>query len=414
MTRAPRTFAPTGFGPLVGSCLLATLVAGCSATGDGRRTMAGEPEANDSSLARALAPQSALAWLPGEAGPIVSVVESRRLDRTEQKITLAGDVGVEGDNEIMVTSHHPRRHQSAPVVDEASLRDEMAERLPGVAMSLSPRVVVAQGGPVGFATGRTRSGAGCLYAWTSGDQRRPVTLARMFGVDGDAPDRVDVRVRVCRRGLDENRAVALVQGLQMRTGTTPIAYADRVPVAYGPGGDALASAGWSGTPAPVYAAPAHGAPVYGAPSLAAAPVYGAPAYAAPVYAAPVYAAPTAPAPVWAVPAAAPPARAPALTHPRHERAIAAAPKAPPASTFAASAPPIPTPSSGTAPVIAAPPAPVAVAAPTRAAEASASARLAEGAAAGPIRVIPMKTAPAPAAAATPTVVADPIPLPSGG
>ena len=391
---------------LLASTLLAGLLAACSSTDQGRRTMAGGPEPVDASIARALAPQSALAWLPGEAGPIVSVVESRRLDRTEQKITLAGDVGTDGDNEITVTSHHPRRYQNVPPVDEASLRDEMAERLPGVAMSLSPRVVVAQAGPVGFATGRAGSGAGCLYAWTSGDQRRPVTFARMFGVDGDTPDRVDVRVRVCRRGLDENRAVALVQGLQMRTGTAPVAYTDRAPVAYGPGGDALASAGLNGAPT---AAPAYGAPVYGAPVYAAP----APTYGTPVYDVPVYAAPTAPAPVYAAPAA-PPAPAPAATHPRHERAIATAPKAPAPSTYATSAPAIPTPSSVAAPTYATPPAPAVAPTPIRAAEAAtpATSRVAEGSTGAPVRVIPMK--PAPAAATTPAIVADPIPLPSGG
>ena len=395
--------------------LASTLLAACSSTDQGRRTMAGGPEPVDASIARALAPQSALAWLPGEAGPIVSVVESRRLDRTEQKITLAGDVGTDGDNEITVTLHHPRRYQNVPPVDEATLRDEMAERLPGVAMSPSPRVVVAQAGPVGFATGRAGSGAGCLYAWTSGDQRRPVTFARMFGVDGDAPDRVDVRIRLCRRGLDENRAVALVQGLQMRTGTAPVAYTDRAPVAYGPGGDALASAGWNGAPT---AAPAYGAPVYAAPVYATAPVYGAPVYGAPVYGAPVYAAPTAPAPTYAAPAAAP-APAPAATRPRHERAIATAPKAPAPSTYATTAPAIPTPSSVAAPTYTAPtytppPAPAVAPPPIRAAEAAtpATSRVAEGSTGTPVRVVPMK--PAPAAATTPTIVADPIPLPSGG
>ncbi len=254
--------APTLLSPI----LLAGLLAACSTVDGGRIGMAGGPEGTDSSLARSRGPEAALASLPAEAGAVVSVVESRRLDRTEQKITLAGDVGYEGDNEILVTSHHPRRYQSVPVVDDASLRDEMAERLPGVELAVSPRVVVAGNVPVGFATGRNASGVGCLYAWSSGDRRRDVSLAHMFGVDGDTPDRVDVRVRLCRRGLDENRAVALVEGLRMRSGPREV-WSDRGNSGFGAGRDALETAGYAAG-STVAAAPAQ---VWTPPAQPAAP-----------------------------------------------------------------------------------------------------------------------------------------------
>lgn len=352
--------APTLLSPI----LLAGLLAACSSVDGGRIGMAGGPEATDSSLARSRGPEAALASLPAEAGAVVSVVESRRLDRTEQKITLAGDVGYEGDNEILVTSHHPRRYQSVPVVDDASLREEMTERLPGVAMAVSPRVVVAAGNvPVGFATGRNAAGVGCLYAWSSGDRRRDVSWARMFGVDGDAPDRVDVRVRLCRRGLDENRAYALVEGLRMRSAAREV-WADRGNSGFGAGRDALETAGYAAGSGPAFAA--------------------------------------APAPVWTTPAPVAPRSAPVAgpSTPRvkSQPTVAVAPVSYTSNRTAAAVP---------APMAVAP-IPVAPSAvPPR--TDYAPARVAEGAVVTSSKA-PAKVAPVEA----PTVVANPIPLPSGG
>lgn len=325
---------------------LTLLLAGCSAV-DGaslaRWTQTAEPASPP--LAQAIAPSSAIAALPWDAGSIVSVVETRRTDGIDQKITLVGDAGTRGDNEIDVTTRRRNRNTVTTPVDEAQIRGEIAERLPGVTMSGEMRLVASGAGPLGLVTGRGEGGAACLYAWSSGDgARRRVDMARMLGIDGPEGDDMTIRVRLCRRGVGEEQLVALTEGLRLR----PDYAAGRPTAAAAPiaaGRDALESAGYAGArpPASTFAAPVAPTPVAAArppaepawtPAVAPAPV-------------PAVAPVAATAPARPAPAAAAAPKKPAIAH----TAPSAAPKSAAASAPVPAAPavvavPIPLPSGG--------------------------------------------------------------------
>lgn len=204
-----------------------------------------------STLGVALPPDRALAALPPEAGSVVSVVERRTGDDgLVQTITLAGDPGSRGDDRIEVTRREASGTGTRSRVDVETIEAEMAEALPGVAMTVSPRVVTTPTGPVGVATGSPGDGTHCLYAWSNARApARATPTASFLGlqVASVSSDEMTVRVRLCRRGLGPDRLIALAEGLRLRTDGV---LAD--PTAGGrgvAGSDALASAGYGGSAA---------------------------------------------------------------------------------------------------------------------------------------------------------------------
>jgi hypothetical protein len=194
------------------------------------------------SLAVEVAPDQALAGLPAEAGAVVSVTERREKDRLIQTIALAGDAATRGTNRIRVVaeSHEPGRSRRPT---EEAIAAELAAELPDVDMRPSSLVIAGAGGPVGLATGRSARGETCVYAWQETKARPSRGRSGLF--DADAVD-VSVRVRLCRPGLTEERAVALVEGLRLRADVVPLGGG----FASGPTGvDALATAGYGGSTA---------------------------------------------------------------------------------------------------------------------------------------------------------------------
>ena len=234
---------------------LAPLLAACSSSDNlGRYAMTSLAEPATPPLAEAIAPGAALAALPLEAGRIVSVVQTRRADGVDQKITLVGDAASRGDNEIAVRSRVHQRARQLPPTDEASILAEMAERLPGVAMTITPSVVVAPAGPIGIATGRTGSGVTCVYAWSdgTGNRRSGLATARLLGVDGPEGNDLEIRVRLCRHGIGEERLAAMVAGLRLHPDLQAATSGDGVALGVPAGSDALAAAGYAAaSPPPV-------------------------------------------------------------------------------------------------------------------------------------------------------------------
>lgn len=204
-----------------------------------------------STLGVALPPDRALAALPPEAGSVVSVVERRTGDDgLVQTITLAGDPGSRGDDRIEVTHREASGTGTRSRVDVETIEAEMAEALPGVAMTVSPRVVTTPTGPVGVATGSAGDGTNCLYAWSNARARARATPTASFlglQVASVSNDEMTVRVRLCRRGLGPDRLIAIAEGLRLRTdGVLADSSAGGRGVA---GSDALASAGYGGSAA---------------------------------------------------------------------------------------------------------------------------------------------------------------------
>ena len=221
--------------------LLAVVPLGACADMTDMRTSAPFATASlPASLAVEVAPEQALAGLPAEAGAVVSVTERREKDRLTQTIALAGDAATQGTNRIRVVAetHEPGRSRRPT---EEAIAAELAAELPDVDMRTSAQMIAGAGGPVGLATGRSSRGETCVYAWQETRARPSRARGGMF--DADAVD-LSVRVRMCRQGLTEERAVALVEGLRLRADVVPLGGG----FASGPTGvDALATAGYGGS-----------------------------------------------------------------------------------------------------------------------------------------------------------------------
>jgi len=224
--------------------LLALLPLGACMDVAGERLAAPLATSTDrATLAEQVPAEAALARLPAEAGAVVAVTERREVERLTQTVALAGDAGQRGTNRITVTAaeHDPATMRR---MTEDKVAAELAEELPGLDMRPIGRLASAGGGPLGIASGRAADGTACVYAW----QQTVVTPRTGRGGSLFAADDVDlsVRVRLCRKGVDEERLIALVEGLTLRSDVTPRG----VRFASGPTGvDALATAGYGATSA---------------------------------------------------------------------------------------------------------------------------------------------------------------------
>lgn len=234
--------------------LLAVLpLAACADLTETRLASPLNAAAAPASLASEIAPEQALARLPAEAGAVVSVTERREKDRLTQTVALAGDTTARGANRIRVVAAD---HDGTTLrrMTEERIAEELAEELPDVDMRVLPRMASAGGAPLGLASGRARDGGTCVYGW----QETTATPRRARGGLLAAADDVDlsVRVRLCRTGLSEEKLIALVESLSLRSDVVPRgAFA-----ATGATGiDALATAGYGGgaidRTSPVAAAP---------------------------------------------------------------------------------------------------------------------------------------------------------------
>lgn len=236
-----RPRVPSALAPLVAAVALAPLLGGCLATSDTLPGLA-VADAAAPSLARSIGPERALVALPREAGAVVSVVERTTAEGLTQTVTLAADPGARTDDRIEITA---RRHGGAlPRLDEETVTAEMDEALPGVALRVSPRVVVAGTGPLGIATGRGTDGTACLYAWSQG------TIADRGGAPTLFTARettaLSLRLRLCRRGVSEEQLIALAEGLTLRRDLLAASATDAPPPRIGR--DALESAGYAPAP----------------------------------------------------------------------------------------------------------------------------------------------------------------------
>ena len=181
---------------------LASLAAGCTSTGNVRLPNTAETVASEQALV-----------LPPPGGPsIVSVVEHRRGNGVEQTISLFTSSSVPGQNFLKAqflggsgansgTGNAPYR-----MVSESGLSREMFAAVPGVPLARSPTFLQNSYGPFGYASGRSRSGDTCVYAWQQiRSSRSAQTQARNFGM-------IQVRLRLCDARATERQLLGIVYG----------------------------------------------------------------------------------------------------------------------------------------------------------------------------------------------------------
>lgn len=172
--------------------------------------------------------------LPAAAGAVIAVDERRATDRYTQTVTLRGDPGTVGENQIVATV---TRDALAPRIEDEALSAEAAERLPPMTMVLGPAGLRDEMGGFGSAVGRSGALA-CAYGWQSVDLADP-------WISGDRPSifqerhALSLRVRLCRTDLRPADLIAAMQGLRSTlAGGTP----EGVPLRAVAPGDPLSAA----------------------------------------------------------------------------------------------------------------------------------------------------------------------------
>lgn len=181
---------------------LAGLTAGCTTTGHIRQSIGVETVDSDKALV-----------FPPPGGPaIVNVVERKHAKDVEQTISLSTSSSVPGQNFLKVqflglTGSNPGLG-SRPynTISDLAIAREMASAVPGVRLARSATFVQNSYGPFGYASGQSRNGDTCLYAWQQIQAGfSPPVEQRNFGM-------VQVRLRLCDAHATERQLLGTVYG----------------------------------------------------------------------------------------------------------------------------------------------------------------------------------------------------------
>lgn len=181
---------------------LACLGTGCTTTGQVHQSIGVETVSSDKALA-----------FPPPGGPaIVNIVERKHAKDVEQTISLFTSSSVPGQNFLKVqflgiTGSNPGLG-SRPfnTISEGAIAREMAAAIPGVRLARSAILVQNSYGPFGYASGRSRTGDTCLYAWQQVKAGfAPSQEQRNFGM-------VQVRIRLCDARATERQLLGTVYG----------------------------------------------------------------------------------------------------------------------------------------------------------------------------------------------------------
>ncbi|WP_436282775.1 cellulose biosynthesis protein BcsN [Rhizobium sp. LjRoot258] len=193
---------PETFSLLKASCLalLAGLVIGCQSSGNVRSPNISETVPAETALA-----------LPPPGGPsIVSVVEHKRGNGTEQMISLYTSSSVSGQNFLKVQflgasgANPGTGNASYKMISENGIIREAFAAVPGVQMTRSTTYLQNSYGPFGYASGESGSGDTCIYGWQQiRSSRSAHTQARNFGM-------IQVRLRLCDARATERQLLGIM------------------------------------------------------------------------------------------------------------------------------------------------------------------------------------------------------------
>ncbi|MBB4573732.1 cellulose biosynthesis protein BcsN [Rhizobium lentis] len=181
---------------------VAGLMAGCTSTGGVRQPSGPET----------VAPEKALV-LPPPGGPsIVSVVERKRGNGVEQTVSLFTSSSVPGQNFLKIQffgasgANPGTGNASFSMINESAIAREMAHAAPGVLMGTSATFLQNAYGPFGYASGRSRAGDACIFAWQQIRSTAAAnTQARNFGM-------IQLRLRLCDARASERQLLGIVYG----------------------------------------------------------------------------------------------------------------------------------------------------------------------------------------------------------
>ncbi|WP_275785952.1 cellulose biosynthesis protein BcsN [Pararhizobium gei] len=156
--------------------------------------------------------------LPAAGGPsVVSIVERRFSNSTQQDIFLFTSASTPGQNFLRVQLFGPvglqmdgQKSLGYSSIRASEISKEMRAAIPGVALARSPLFLQNNYGPFGYAYGRGRGNDACIYAWQqvrSLDGERTVFQNR---------GTIQVRLRLCEEGASEEKLLSVMYGYTIR------------------------------------------------------------------------------------------------------------------------------------------------------------------------------------------------------
>lgn len=159
-------------------------------------------------------PEKAFASLGAGGPPVISVTEKPYANATQQEINLGTSGRTEGQNYLKVQIFGPVANsvpsdltlKDVPLT-QVDLVDEAQTAVPGADMRMSLTYVQNRYGAFGYATGRSRAGDLCLYAW----QRLQTPEAKVALWRRRAT--ISIRLRMCEPGVTEAELLAPMMNL---------------------------------------------------------------------------------------------------------------------------------------------------------------------------------------------------------
>ncbi|MCV9967196.1 cellulose biosynthesis protein BcsN [Pararhizobium sp. BT-229] len=157
--------------------------------------------------------------LPPPGGPaVVSIVERRFANSTQQDIFLFTSATTPGQNVLRVQLFGPvgsqmdgQKSLGYSSIRASEIAKEMRSELPGVALRQSPLYLQNNYGPFSYAYGRGRGNDACIYGWQQ--IRSPEATRTAFQNRGT----IQVRLRLCEEGASEEKLLSVMYGYTIRS-----------------------------------------------------------------------------------------------------------------------------------------------------------------------------------------------------
>ncbi|MCX5496910.1 cellulose biosynthesis protein BcsN [Kaistia dalseonensis] len=192
------------------ACMAASIaLAGCA----GRRS-----DIQTGSIAARVEPDRAMVDMPPGGPAVIGVVERRYTNSTAQEIVLANRSHTAGQNVLTITMFGPVLQTTGPYKEmpnqplaALNIGQEMKWALWGIPMSVSPYYAQNKYGSFGFATGHTKTGDTCLFAWQR--IRAPDLDPTLISHQGT----ISIRLRLCETGATESALLDVMNGFTINS-----------------------------------------------------------------------------------------------------------------------------------------------------------------------------------------------------
>lgn len=157
--------------------------------------------------------------LPPPGGPaVVSIVERRFANSTQQDIFLFTSATTPGQNVLRVQLFGPvgsqmdgQKSLGYSSIRASEIAREMRRELPGIALRQSPLYLQNNYGPFSYAYGHGRGNDACIYGWQQ--IRSPQEARTVFQNRGT----IQVRLRLCEEGASEEKLLSVMYGYTIRS-----------------------------------------------------------------------------------------------------------------------------------------------------------------------------------------------------